>query len=282
MNSAKALFVSGTGTDIGKTYVTALIAKLLRNAGRDVGYYKAAVSGVTFDAAGNIESDATYVAKIAGIPETHEDMVSYTYRTAVSPHLAARLEGNPVDIEVVRSDFARACGRHDYVLVEGSGGIVCPLRRDNETHLDLDDVVRDLGLPVLLVADAGLGTLNALATTTAYLNSKGMHAVGIILNRFKPKDAMHEDNRIMAEELCGVPVVGCIPEGGTSLDADPSRLERMFAAPNGPGTGEENSAASRASSSMAGSSGSRCAISPILLRGAIAPSTPRGSWRTRL
>lgn len=236
MSSAKALFVSGTGTDIGKTYATALIAKLLRDAGRDVGYYKAAVSGVTFDAAGGIESDATYVAGIADIPEAHEDMVSYTYRTAVSPHLAARLEGNPVDIEVIRSDFARACERHDYVLMEGSGGIVCPLRRDDEARLDLDDVVRDLGLPVLLVADAGLGTLNALATTMAYLERGGMHAVGIVLNRFEPGNAMHEDNLVMAEELCGIPVAACIAEGGMSLDADPSRFEGMFATPNGPGS----------------------------------------------
>ena len=66
---AKALFVTGTGTDVGKTYVTALIAKLLRGAGVDAGYYKAAVSGVSFDAGGRISSDATFVAETAGIDE---------------------------------------------------------------------------------------------------------------------------------------------------------------------------------------------------------------------
>lgn len=233
--SAKALFISGTGTDVGKTYVTALIAKLLRDAGIDAGYYKAAVSGVSFDATGAIESDATFVAKAAGIPEAHEQMVSYTYRTPVSPHLAARLEGNPVSMGRIRGDFTHACERHDYVLMEGSGGIVCPLRHDDDARIALDDVVRDLGLPVLLVADAGLGTLNALATTMAYLERAGLEAVGIVLNRFKAGDAMHEDNRAMAEELCGIPVVACVREGAHEIEADPVAFARMFAVPNGPG-----------------------------------------------
>ena len=143
---AKALFVTGTGTDVGKTYVTALIAKLLRGAGVDAGYYKAAVSGVSFDAGGRISSDATFVAETAGIDESHDQMVSRTYRAAVSPHLAARLEGGPVSMELIREGFAQACARHSHVLMEGSGGIVCPLRHDEEAVILLDDVIRDLDL----------------------------------------------------------------------------------------------------------------------------------------
>lgn len=232
MNSgAKALFVSGTGTDVGKTYVTALMAKLLRGAGIDVGYYKAAVSGVSFDSDGDISSDATFVASVAGIDDTHDQMVSRTYRTAVSPHLAARLEGGPIDMETVRDDFARACARHDHILVEGSGGIACPLRRDEIARISLDDVIRDLGLPVLLVADAGLGTLNALATTMAFIERAHLRAVGIVLNRFDAGNAMHEDNRAVAEELCGVPVIACVENGCDSIEIDPILLERMFARP---------------------------------------------------
>ena len=226
--NTKALFVSGTGTDIGKTYCTALLAKCLREAGYDVGYYKAAVSGVTFADDGSIQSDATYVAGVASIPETHDEMVSYTYRSAVSPHLAAKLEGNPVEIAQVKKDFEAAGNRHEYVLMEGSGGITCPLRYDETGYLGLDEVVSCLKLPVLLVADAGLGTLNALMTTMAYLEKVNLQAVGVILNRFHGGDVMYEDNRYMTELLCGIPVVACVPEGAQNLKVDPAVLAQLF------------------------------------------------------
>ena len=235
MNGARALFVSGTGTDVGKTYVTALVAKSLREAGIDAGYYKAALSGIAKDEQGRPVSDASFVAQTARIPDVHEDLVAFAYETPVSPHLAARLEGGPVTMEAVREGFDRACGRHKLVLVEGSGGIVCPLRWDAEKRIMLEDVVREFGIPVLLVADAGLGTLNAIATTVAYMERAGLRACGIVLNRYREGDVMHEDNRVMAEALCGVPVVACVPEGATSLDADPAALAGLFETPAGNG-----------------------------------------------
>lgn len=227
---SKALFVSGTGTDVGKTYCTALVAKLLRGDGADAGYYKAAASGVLLDEQGCVESDATYAARIAGIPDTHEDMVSFSYKEAVSPHLAARIEGNPVSLDVVEHDFKRVQERHEYVLVEGSGGIACPLRFD-ERVIMLADVVRMLDIPVLLVADAGLGTLNALVTTAAYLEREELRLAGIVLNRFRSDNALHKDNRAMAEVLCSAPVVGCIEEGACELNANPDEMKALFGVP---------------------------------------------------
>ena len=123
---AKGIFVTGTGTDVGKTYVTALIVKKLADAGIHAGYYKAALSG----AESIEESDAGYVKKIAGITQEDSSLLSYLYQNAVSPHLAARIEGNPVDPETVKADFDRVKKEFDYVTVEGSGGIVCPIRWD--------------------------------------------------------------------------------------------------------------------------------------------------------
>ena len=119
---AKGIFVTGTGTDVGKTYVTALIVKKLADAGIHAGYYKAALSG----AESIKESDAGYVKKIAGITQEDSSLLSYLYQNAVSPHLAARIERNPVDPETVKADFDRVKKEYDYVTVEGSGGIVCP------------------------------------------------------------------------------------------------------------------------------------------------------------
>lgn len=225
--TAKALFISGTGTDVGKTYCATLVAKLLRDAGIDAGYYKPAASGVVLGERGCLESDAMYVARASGLSDIHEDMVSFSYVSAVSPHLAARMEGNPVSLDVVERDFARVCARHDYVIVEGCGGVACPLRFDDRVIM-LADVVRMLDIPILLVADAGLGTLNALSTTTAYLERERLHVAGVILNRFRKGDVMHEDNRAMAEALCSVPVVACVPEGAPELVASVDEVKDLF------------------------------------------------------
>ena len=173
---SKGLFVTGTGTDVGKTYVTALIIKKLRDAGYSAGYYKAALSGAQSIA----DSDAGYVKKISGISQQEETMVSYLYQNAVSPHLASIQEGNPVSLSKVRQDYAKVCGNYDYVTVEGSGGIVCPLRWDEKEHLLLEDIVREWKLNALIVADAGLGTIHASVTTAEYMRNHGITVKGII------------------------------------------------------------------------------------------------------
>lgn len=94
---SKGLFITGTDTDIGKTYVTALIVKTMRQAGYDAGYYKAAISGAPTVAA----SDAGFVNQFADINEPEDMILSYLYQHAVSPHLAAKLEGHPLEKEVI-------------------------------------------------------------------------------------------------------------------------------------------------------------------------------------
>ena len=122
----KALFITGTGTDIGKTYVTGLIVKKLREAGLDGGYYKAALSGAIPDEAGHLlPGDALYVNDTAGLGEKMENLVTYVYREAVSPHLAAKINHLPIDFDRVKADFARAKERYGYLTMEGSGGILC-------------------------------------------------------------------------------------------------------------------------------------------------------------
>jgi dethiobiotin synthetase len=87
---AKGVFITGTGTDVGKTFVTALLVKKFRDSGIDAFYYKAALSGASLNPDQGPASDEQYVKTIASLPETHETLVSYVYQEAVSPHLAAR------------------------------------------------------------------------------------------------------------------------------------------------------------------------------------------------
>lgn len=224
----KKLFVTGTGTDVGKTFVTGLILKKLKENGKNPAYYKAAMSGNGRDETGKlIPGDALFVKECAGISQLLESMCPYVYEKAVSPHLAARLEGNPVSLADVKAGFLKLCQSHDYVTVEGSGGILCPLCHDG-TNLWLEDVIRELEMPSLIVADAGLGTINSVGLTVAYMRAKELFVKGIIFNHFHPGDVMEEDNLKMCEELTGVPVVACVTDGAAELLIEPEKLFGLY------------------------------------------------------
>lgn len=223
---SRGIFITGTGTDVGKTYVTALVVKKLRSCGVDAGYYKAALSGADEDNGALIPGDAKYVCDIAGINANPSDCVSYIYKNAYSPHLAALIEGNPVEPEVIRKDFDRASEKYEYITVEGSGGIICPIRYDKK--IMLEDIVKELKLPTLLVADAGLGTINSVVLTVFYMLQHGMRVNGIIFNRFVDGDTIMEDNVKMVEEMTGIKVIAKVHKGDTELDIDADILKGMY------------------------------------------------------
>jgi len=223
----KALFVTGTGTDIGKTYVTGLIVKCLRDAGLSAGYYKAALSGAEVAADGTLlPGDALHVARVAGL-DAADVTVSYVYRDAVSPHLAAQIEHRPMDFAKVAEDYRRAKERTDYLTVEGSGGIICPLRWDDDEHVVLDDLTVRLGLAALVVADAGLGTINAAVLTAEHLHARGIPLRGFIFNNWQG-GLMQEDNVRMVEEITGAHVLARVPHGATELPMGADALAALY------------------------------------------------------
>ena len=220
---SKGLFISATGTDVGKTYVTALIVKKLRRAGFNAGYYKAALSG-----ADCIEdSDAGFVNKTAQIGQEEKSLLSYLYKNAVSPHLAAKLEGNPVEKNVVINDYKAVQEKYDYVTVEGSGGIVCPIRYDDKARYFLEDIIKWLKLPILLVADAGLGTINSVVLTHEYMQNHGLKLQGIILNNYTGS-IMQNDNIKMIEDMTGQKVLAKIAPNDTDIDIDIEILRSLY------------------------------------------------------
>ncbi|EEQ49376.1 dethiobiotin synthase [Selenomonas flueggei] len=223
----KALFVTGTGTDIGKTYVTGLIVKCLRDAGVAAGYYKAALSGAEVAADGTLlPGDALHVARVAEL-DAADVTVSYVYRDAVSPHLAAQIEHRPMDFAKVAQDYRRAKERTDYLTVEGSGGIICPLRWDGDEHVVLDDLAVRLGLAALVVADAGLGTINAAVLTAEHLRARGIPLRGFIFNNWQG-GLMQEDNVRMVEEITGARVLACVPHGAAELPMRADALAALY------------------------------------------------------
>lgn len=220
---SKALFITATGTDVGKTYVTALIVKKLRESGINAGYYKAALSG----AESISDSDAGYVNKTAEINQPESTLLSYMYKTAVSPHLAAKIEGDPVTLEKVKADFSKVSESYDFVTVEGAGGIVCPVRWDETAHILLEDIIKTLDLDTVIVADAGLGTINAAVTTAEYIKSRKINIKGVILNNWTG-GIMQEDNVKMITELTKLEVLAVVKKGDTDLDIAPKKLANLY------------------------------------------------------
>lgn len=223
----KGLFLTGTGTDVGKTFTAGAILKKLIDSGRSAAYYKAAMSGNDRGPDGRlIPGDAVAVKEAADLRQSVSEMCPYVYEQAVSPHLAARLAGNPVCPNVVAAGFYALRDRYDYVLMEGSGGIVCPIRFD-DTKLLLEDIVKALSLSCLIVAESGLGTINHTVLTAAYMRARHIPLKGLIFNRFHAGNEMEEDNIRMSAILTGLPVVGRIAEGGR-LDTDAQSLAALF------------------------------------------------------
>ena len=225
---SKNIFITGTETDVGKTFVTGLILKKLKESGRSAAYYKAAMSGNERRTDGSlIPGDALYVKNISGIAQPLDTMCPYIYESAVSPHLASRLEGNPVQMDTVQAGFDAVCAEYDYVTMEGSGGILCPICFD-EKKIQLEDVIKKLNLSCLIVADAGLGTINSVVLTAEYMRARQIPVKGILFNHFHPGDVMEEDNLRMCEYLTGLKVLACVRDGDTDLDIDADLLASLY------------------------------------------------------
>ncbi|GAA6396642.1 dethiobiotin synthase [Solibaculum mannosilyticum] len=225
---SKNLFLTGTGTDVGKTYVSGLMIKKMRENKKKTAYYKAAMSGNDRRPDGSlIPGDAQFVKSISGLEQPLEEMCPYLYEAAVSPHLAAQMEGNPVELERVLECFDDVCNRYDYVTAEGSGGILCPLRFDRY-KIRLEDFIKARNLSCLMVADAGLGTINSVVLTAEYMKAHGIPVKGIIFNRYQQGNTLHEDNLLMCESLTGLKVLACVRDGDTDLEIPFELLESLY------------------------------------------------------
>lgn len=226
---ARALFVTGTGTDVGKTYVTALMVKKLAESGLNAAYYKAAMSGNQRRADGSlIPGDALFVQEMAGLSQPLDEMCPYVYEHAWSPHLAAQVEGNPPELSVIQQGFQTVCDRHPYVTMEGSGGILCPLRMEEGQTLWLEDVIRTLRLPSVIVADAGLGTINSVVLTVEHMHARKLPVKGILFNHYHKGDRMEEDNIAICQHRTGLPVLACIPDDAQQLPMESADLAALY------------------------------------------------------
>jgi len=226
---AKNIFITATGTDVGKTYISALIVKKMREAGYDCGYFKPILSGggkcrenkstdkpnVKIERL--INSDANYVVDIAKIPCAADDCVAYWWEEAVSPHLAAKRAGQEINIAKIKEKFTELSKKYPYLLIEGAGGITCPMKLENGEKYLLKDLIKELDTSIVIVADGGLGTINSTLLTVEYARNNNIPVVGIILNNFNPESFMHQDNLKQVEYLTGVKVIATVEKGQSDI-----------------------------------------------------------------
>ena len=217
---ACGLFITGTDTGVGKTYVTALIARTLAAAGRRVGVYKPAASGCRRGGGQLVSDDAAALWEAAGRPGELDWVCPQRFEAPLAPHLAAHAEGKRLDPELLRSGLDRWLPQSEIVLVEGAGGLMSPLG-DEEYVADL---ARDFGFPLVIVSRNVLGTINATLQTliAAAALGEGLPVAGLVLNHPSPplpEDLSVATNRRELAMRCVAPVLGELTYGARQWDA---------------------------------------------------------------
>src|SRR4051812_38790041 len=207
------LFITGTGTGIGKTYVGALIVRALRNAGKRVGVYKPVASGCEMGGGELVSADAVTLWEAAGRPGTLQKVCPQLFAAPLAPHLAARAEGRHVDPILLREgiEFWRATS--DVVIVEGAGGLLSPIS-DEDYNADL---AAEFGFPLVVVAANVLGTINATLQTLITANTfrDGLRVAGVVLNSLMPPgdDPSVESNADELARRCAAPFLAAVEYG---------------------------------------------------------------------
>lgn len=205
-------FIVGTDTDVGKTYISALLMKKLIDSNINATYYKSVLSGAYEENEKLIPGDAKYVCDISGLNEEYDNIVSYSLRTPVSPHLAAIIENKDINLDKINKDLNILKDRYDFILAEGSGGIICPIKINESETILLEDIIKITDFDVILVARSGVGTINHTVLTIQYLKSKNISVKGIILNEYDKKNIAHVDNAKTIEKLTSINIIAYVPK----------------------------------------------------------------------
>lgn len=208
------LFITGTDTDVGKTWVTSLIARELHKTQR-VGVYKPACSGSEPNSQGEPtwpDVDALHAS--IGHQYSIDMICPQRFRDPLAPPVAARNESRTIDQQLLRTGCRSWDDKVDVLLVEGIGGLLCPVT-DNE---NIADLVADIGYPLLIVARAGLGTINHTLMTIEVAQNRSLPIAGIVLNQCTPaSDQATPTNPDEIANRTNVPVLGVVEYEAISL-----------------------------------------------------------------
>lgn len=199
-------FITGTGTGVGKTFVAAGIAGYLRRKGINTGVMKPVQSGYECPDGPRLVGDALLLAHAARVNDEPSLINPYCFEPPLAPRVAAELAGENLDPNKIMKAYRELEKRHQLLLVEGAGGMQVPLTG----KMLMADLIAMMGLPVIIVARAGLGTINHTLLTVSYARSAGIPIAGIIINDYRDEDMSEKTNPSLIAEFSGVPLLGII------------------------------------------------------------------------
>ena len=206
---SNGFFITGTDTGVGKTVVTACLLSLFRNRQLDTGIMKPIETGVDPLCSSIANSDAKFLMAVGDCEDEFELVCPVQLTTPASPLQAARMENRVIEPDAILKSFDKLARRHKWMLVEGIGGLLVPIC----PGYFVADLIKDLGLPVILVSRTHLGTLNHTLLTLWTARERGIGVSGVILNHMDDGDPsnVEKGQGKLIEEISGIPVMGECP-----------------------------------------------------------------------
>ena len=219
----KGIFITGTDTGVGKTFVACGLIKAMKDKGLDVCPMKPVESGCRTTKGKLVPSDTNKLIKASGVNEPLDLINPYRLKHPLAPSVAADIEGVKIERRKILSAHNRLSKKYDLTIIEGAGGIMVPVYKK---YLFLD-LARDLDLPVLIISRPGLGTINHTLLTIDALKNKGLDISGVIINSSENnrKGLSEKTNPEVIEKLGGITVLGSVPY---SENADVLQIRNIF------------------------------------------------------
>ncbi|KYD29453.1 dethiobiotin synthase [Parageobacillus toebii] len=202
----KAIFITGTGTEIGKTVATSFLAFVFQKMGLNTKIFKPIQTGLAED--GVSFADQYWYEKVVGLAQSEG---LYYMEPAVSPHLAATLTNTTIDPALIVEKIEQWKRQYDIVLVEGAGGLAVPLIEKEQGFYMTNDLIREYNIPIIIVSLAGLGAIHHTVTTVSYAQQQGIRILGLIFNQFNAESIIHVNNIETIKKMLDLPVIATLP-----------------------------------------------------------------------
>ena len=207
-NMRKGVFITGTDTEVGKTIIAGGLARLLRNMGINVGVMKPVETGGEYKKGKLVGKDTEYLVRMSKIQDTYSHINPYILQRPLAPYVAAKLEGKSIHRRKILASFRNLMDKYDFLIVEGCGGFLVPIT----SNCMISDLARDMKLPVIIIARAGLGSINHTLLTLDHARRSGIKVIGVIINKISRNIQTSEKTNPQIIKTFGkVPILGVIP-----------------------------------------------------------------------
>jgi len=221
----QGIFITGTDTGVGKTFVAAGIASALLKQRVNVGVMKPVHTGCKTRHGALIPQDSALLARSAGVNDPLDLITPYMFREPVAPYVAAIENDTEIDIDRITESFKRLCERHEYMIVEGIGGVLVPITQ----NFYVADLIKRLRLPAIVVTRPGLGTINHTILTLYCLQERKIPIKGIVVNYSLKRKGTLSEKRCLETigRLSRIPIIGSIPYLSKGIPAGPNPFLKL-------------------------------------------------------